>query len=632
MIETNNSSAYSIYRRLLGYVRPYKVRLIIGILAGIVAGGSLFGLLQAVPSVLSLLDSPPAAIEKTVTVPQPDVNKYQGYDPKMVKAMKTAESHGIPVIHENGTVTWQVILIMVIALPIFVIARGAGVFANRYFMRWVGSRIVRDLRDQLFDNLQNQSLKFFGSSDVGQLMSRCTNDTNIVEQVISTTIADAVRAPIEIIAAISFLVVFSSQHNLLPLVGAIGIFFPLCIVPIVVLGKYVRRYTKHALTRISDLVSRMHENLTGITAVKAFHMEAEEISRFKAMDAKYFRTIIRALRAELLMSPLVEAVAMLLVLAFAIVCVISGVKLSDILPVAMAAVVIYKPIKQLARINTGVQKGAAALSRIFELVDMNEVVVEADAPKIMESFSDSIVFKDVDFRYQEDGPEVLSNINVSVPAGSVLALVGETGSGKSTMANLLARFYDPTAGEIMLDGVDLKELEIASLRKLVGVVSQQTILFNDTIAYNIAYGTKDATQEQIETAAKMANAHEFIIADPDGYDRVVGEKGFVLSGGERQRIAIARAILKNPPILILDEATSALDTVTERLVQEAINKLMEGRTVFAIAHRLSTVKHADQILLLDGGNIVERGTHDELIANGKYYKKLCDMQMVSSEQ
>ena len=626
MTENNISSTSFVYRRILSYARPYKGRLIIGIMAGIVAGGSLFGLLQGVPGVLSLLDSP-VVIEQSAS--ESDNARYAGIDDNFVKAIKVAEDQGLPVMKEDGSLTWQVMVLGLLALPMFVILRGVGIFTNRYFMRWVGSGIVCDLRDELFNNLQNQSLKFFGNSDVGQLISRCTNDTTVVEQVISTTIADVVRAPIEIIAAVLFAVSFSSENNLLQVVGGIGLFFPLCIVPIVILGKYVRRYTKRALMRISDLVSRMHENLTGITAVKAFHMETEEYARFKTMNAKYFRTIIRALRAELLMSPLVEAVAMLLVLAFAIVCIVNGVKLSQILPVAMAAVVIYKPIKQLARINTGLQKGAAALTRIFELIDMNEVIVESEDPKIVDSFSTSIIFEKVDFKYQDDGNSVLTDIDVTVPAGTVLALVGETGSGKSTMANLLARFYDPTGGKVLLDGVDLKELEIASLRHLVGVVSQQTILFNDTIAYNISYGTKDATQEQIETAAKMANAHEFIIADPDGYGRVVGEKGFVLSGGERQRVAIARAILKNPPILILDEATSALDTVTERLVQDAINKLMEGRTVFAIAHRLSTVKHADQILLLESGKIVERGTHDELIAKDAYYKKLCDMQMVS---
>ncbi len=631
MTDQNSSSAYSIYRRLLGYARPYKTHLIIGILAGIVAGGSVFGMLQGIPTVLQLLDSPVVA-ETSASVP--DDIKYQGaegevVDEKFIKAIKVAEDHGIPVLREDGTLTWQVMLIGIIALPLFVILRSAGVFANRYFMRWVGSRIVCDLRNQLFNNLQNQSLKFFGSSDVGQLISRCTNDTTVVEQVISTTIADVVRAPIEIIAAVIFAVSFSSDNNLLSIVGGIGLFFPLCIVPIIVLGKYVRRYTRHALMRISDLVSRMHENLTGITAVKAFHMEAEEYARFQGMNGQYFRKIIRALRAELLMSPLVEAVAMLLVLAFAIVCIINGVKWYQILPVAMAAVIIYKPIKQLARINTGVQKGAAALTRIFELIDMNEVVEESANSIKVEEFKKSIIFDHVDFKYQEDGKSILNDINVDIPAGSVLALVGETGSGKSTMANILARFYDPTDGKVLIDGIDLKEMEISSLRRLVGVVSQQTILFNDTIAYNISYGTKGATQKEIEAAAKMANAHEFIASDPDGYERVVGEKGFVLSGGERQRIAIARAILKNPPILILDEATSALDTVTERLVQDAINKVMEGRTVFAIAHRLSTVKHADQILLLDGGNVVERGTHDELIAKDAHYKKLCDMQMVS---
>jgi subfamily B ATP-binding cassette protein MsbA len=495
-------------------------------------------------------------------------------------------------------------------------------------MRWVGARMVCDLRNDLFDQLQRQSLKFFGKSDVGELISRCTNDAGIIESVVATTAADLTRAPFEIAAALAFVVVFSIQNQLLGTISVVALVFPLCIFPIIFLGRYVKRYTHRALERVSDLVSRMHENFTGIRVVKAFHMEAEESRRFSAMNASYFRYVIKALRSELAMAPLMEGVALVLGCAFFVICFAKGVRLSQIVPVALAAVVVYRPFKQLAQLSANVQRGAAALDRIFNILDTDTSLPEPLVPVKKSGFDQRIVFEDVSFAYEPAGALVIDRAAIEIPKGTVIALVGETGSGKTTLANLLARFYDPTAGVIRMDGVDLRDMDVASLRRMIGVVTQETVLFNDTIAANIAYGTQGATLLQIEAAARMANAHEFIMRDPEGYGRVVGEKGFVLSGGERQRVSIARAILKNPPILILDEATSALDTVTERLVQEAISRVMQNRTVFAIAHRLSTVRHANQILLLDRGRIVERGTHEVLYAAGGRYRKLCDMQLL----
>jgi ABC-type multidrug transport system fused ATPase/permease subunit len=325
----------------------------------------------------------------------------------------------------------------------------------------------------------------------------------------------------------------------------------------------------------------------------------------------------------------VECVGIFLIFVFVIYCFFRKIAIHEIVPLLVPFFVAYRPMKQLGKVQAQIERGRAALARMFSLLDTDFSLPLAADPVRKASFDDRVRFDHVDFRYGE-GPELtIKDVSFEIPLGSVVAVVGGTGSGKTTLANLLARFYDPVAGSVSMDGIDMRQLDIGDLRSLIGVVTQETVLFNDTIAFNIAYGTPDATREQIIAAAKLANAHDFIMAQPEGYDRVAGEKGFALSGGERQRVAIARAILKNPPILILDEATSALDTVTERLVQDAINKLMANRTTFAIAHRLSTIRNADLILVLDKGRIIERGTHEQLYTASGAYRKLCDMQMLS---
>jgi len=619
-------STWSVYRRLLGYVRPYYPRLLAGILAGLVGGGSVFGILNAVrigfvsfeSSSLSHVQSGAERAETAQT--SPELRRLESISARC----------GVELWRPDGRMTLQAVILALLGIPLFMLLRALATYINSYYMRWVGARVVRDLRDALFGGLQRQSLAYFGRSDVGRLISRSTNDTQIVNTVVSSTAAEAARAPAEVAAAATYVVSLAVRENLFDLVGLMSLFFPLCIIPIIVLGRYVRRYMHHALDRISELVSRMHENFTGIKVVKAFDMEKEEASRFAGVNARYFRSVVKALRAELLMTPLMEAVAVLLGCAFLVACYARGVTLAQILTIGAAGIFVYRPLKQMARMNANLQRGAAALDNIFTVLDTDTSIPEAPDALPVDTFNDRIVFERVGFRYYPDAQNVLHDISLEIPKGSVVAVVGETGSGKTTMANLLARFYDPTEGRLTLDGRDLRDIAVSSLRRMIGVVTQETVLFNDTIARNIAYGTAGATPEQIVDAARRANAHDFIVADPGGYDRVVGEKGILLSGGERQRVAIARAILRNPPILILDEATSALDTVTERLVQEAIAHVMEHRTVFAIAHRLSTVKHADCILLLDKGRIVERGRHEELYGAGGRYRRLCDMQVLDS--
>ena len=613
--------------RILRYAKPYSGRLAVGIVAGFVVGTSVFGMLSSIPQVLSPFEGKRETVRSERLAADSAGTDASEQAPSRLSVLEgVADRFGLPIRDADNRMAWQFMLLTILGLPLCVMGRAFATFVNRYCMRWVGSRVVLDVRNSLFDCIQRQSLAFFGQRDVGELISRCTNDTSVIENAISRSVADLSRAPLEILAAVGFILYYSVRFRLLGLVALLLVVFPLVFVPIIVLGRYIKQFTQRGLERIARLVSRMQETFSGIRVVKAFHMERGESARFAEENSGYFREVIRALRAELFMTPLMETVGVVCICAFVVVCYARGILLAQIGALAGAVWVAYKPTKQLAKVNAGIQRSVAAAERIFALLDTDTSLPESANPVRVTAFTDRVAFDSVSFRYSDQASDVLSECSFEMPRGSVVAFVGETGVGKTTVANLLARFYDPTGGRVTLDGVDLREIEVACLRQMIGIVTQETILFNDTVANNISYGSRNATREQIIDAATRANAHEFVMAEPEGYDRVVGERGFRLSGGEKQRIAIARAILKNPPILILDEATSALDTVTEQLVQEAINRVMQDRTVFAIAHRLSTIKHADLICLLQDGTIVERGTHDELYAEGGRYRYLCDIQ------
>ena len=631
------------YKRLFGYARRYPGHLLVGVMAGAICGASMFFLLQTSSKGLELLsgnasDATQAVVSAsngTVSaagvMPVVHAKKIPGVVKEAEKWAKRLNITLPPLTQEDGSLTWQALALALTLLPLVVAIRTLAMYFNQYCLRWLGARVVRDLRDDLFVTMENQSLKYHGRVEVGRLISRTVADTGIIEYVINSSLAEVSRAPFEIAGALMFMFIFSQKNNMFELLGLTIISFPLFIFPLIFIGRRVRVWTRRALERISDLVSCMHENLTCIRVVKAFHMEGAEAGRFAETNKRYFKTVMRAVRVELAMGPLMEAVGILLGGAFLLICFARHMDLSQITLIGGAALLVYRPIRSLAKIGPMLERGAAAQARVFETLDLNMRLPEARQPIRKTTFEDCVLFDDVSFQYAPAGEPIIRHATFTIPRGSMVAVVGSTGSGKTTLANLLARFYDPTDGCIRMDGVDLHEIKIADVRKLVGILTQETLLFNETIAYNIAYGTDGATQAEIVAAAEKANAHAFIAAHPEGYNRVVGEKGFVLSGGERQRVAIARIMLRNPPILILDEATSALDTVTERQVQEEIALAMANRTTFAIAHRLSTIRRANLILVVEKGVIIERGTHDELYAAGGAYRRLCEMQFTEQD-
>jgi ATP-binding cassette, subfamily B, bacterial MsbA len=641
-------TAREVYGRFGKQSRKYAWSLTIGLISGALVGGSMIPIYQIVKPALLQLQGP-APIKETVTVPS-DVSRQEGTElvisntasmlmpsttekpvkekaPDWMKDVeKVASFLGISIIDSGGHIQGSFFLMLLFVVPLVLAFRLVSLYLNAYMLKRAGIGMVRDLQGQMFDHLQDQSLKFFGRMDVGRIMSRCNNDPQMLQGVILHTLAEMCRAPFEILSAICFIIYFAVKNDMVELILLVFVGFPFAMYPLLWIGKRVRNYARKGLERSAVLGSTMLENLTGIRVVKAYHTEAEEKERFHATNKECLKIALRGIRVGLLVTPAMEAAMILLSVVFLALCAWKGKTLSDIVPLFVPIVVAYKPLKALGKVQSSIEQGRAALTRIYSFLDMDMSLPQAINPLPKKSFNKELVFDHVSFSYNLSDRQIIKDANFVLARGKTVAVVGSTGSGKTTLANLLARFYDPTGGRVLMDGIDLRDMDTTDLRNLIGVVTQETLLFNTTIAANIAYGTKGATQEQIESAAIMANAHSFIMGHPDGYNRVVGDKGFVLSGGERQRVAIARAILKNPPILILDEATSALDTVTEQQVQEAITHLMENRTVFVIAHRLSTVQNADTILVMDKGVIIESGSHNELYAKGGAYRTLCDVQ------
>ena len=641
-----------LYFRILNFTWKYWFRLTVGIFFGMLVGGSLLFALMMVPQMVSVVENPLAGHKKEAVVQ--DAGKVSTGDPQLDRLLDQVRDYSrrlsLPVevngteirvtkpvefafhaASPDGNLAWQLLALYGVGFAVAWLAKTIGEFLNKYYMNWVGVRVVADMRAYIFERLVAQSLRFYGKRDVGDLISRATNDTSMMEHCVAQTVSELTCGPIQLLACLCAVWIACAKAQTYTLLIILLLGMVVMVVPIAVLGSMIRRVCRQTFARIALVISRMHEVFTGIRVIKAYHTEERETAQFRKENDNYFKRQIRAVRLQLLISPTTELVAVLGTIVFLVFACSQGTRLSDLAALLSPAFMAYKPLKELSKSFSYIQRSMAAADRYFAMVDSHTELPEKTDAREMKEFTGSIELKDVEFSYEDR--KILDKVSFTIPRGSTVAIVGETGSGKSTIGNLVARFYDVDAGSVLIDGVDVRDYSIESLRKTIGVVTQEAILFNTTIAENIAYGKPEATMEEIETAARQANAHDFIVGGhhPEGYQTNVGEKGFKLSGGEKQRVSIARAILRNPPILILDEATSALDTVTEKQVQDALNRVMQNRTVLAIAHRLSTIRHADKIIVLRAGKIIESGNHEELLALNGAYRRLYDTQFSREE-
>ena len=503
-------------------------------------------------------------------------------------------------------------------------------YIKNYLLRIVELSLVRDIRNKLYAHIQSLSLGYFNRQKTGNITSIVINDVEHLQIALGATFQKLFVEPINVITFVSLLFIISWKLALIAL-----IIIPLAGIAVIGIGKSIRRKSRRTQKKVADIMQILSETLSSIRIVKAFANEKNEVSKFSKESKNYFKLLLRRGRLDLLAGPITESFGVvigviLLWYGGTEVLMQRGLNPEDFIRFILILFSILGPIKQMGNVNLRIQTGYASAERIFSLLDTPKDIIEHSNPIQLKSFNKHIEFKNLSFEYEESEGLVLSNINFKINKGEVVAIVGPSGAGKSTIADLIPRFYDPKDGEILIDQENIKKLSLASLRKNMGIVTQDVILFNDTIKNNIAYAQPKATMESIINACKAANALEFIEEIPEGFEAIIGERGVKLSGGQKQRIAIARALLKNPPILILDEATSSLDTESEKKVQTAIEALLKDRTALIIAHRLSTVQTANKIITIEKGRISEIGTHDELYSNDGLYRKLYDIQFLKT--
>lgn len=605
----------ALYLRILRYLRPHGSYFLVAVLATFAyASLDAFTYVLLIPFVRALFSAegggPPA---------DPAGGGAGAFD--MDRWLEATVYRWVDLQGDPLDAIQGIILLILVTFAL----KNAFDFLRAWLVARVEQGVTRDIRNEVYEHLLDLDLSFFGRTRTGQIISRLTHDVEQLRSLVTKELAKLMSSAFEFAVALTFMLAISWRLTLAAFVvipGTMAIWGPLV--------RKLRRGDRRVLNLAGEVNSHIQETVTGVRLVKASGAERLERDRFRGLTQDYFRTFVRTERWRALAGPLTELMAAIGTVAIlwygARLVVVDGSLSPDLFVGFLGlSLKLYAPVKYVAKFPAVVQPGLVGGERVFEFLDAPTEIRDRPGARALGAFEGEIRFEGVEFEYRPGEP-VLKGIDLEVPRGSVVALVGPSGAGKTTLVDLLGRFYEVTRGRITIDGVDLRDLSVRSLRDALGIVSQETVLFHDTVRANIAYGRPDADAAAVERAARAANAHGFISAMPRGYDTVVGERGTELSGGQRQRIAIARALLRDPPILIFDEATSALDTESERLVQDAIERLLEGRTVFVIAHRLSTVQRADQIVVLDGGEIVERGRHGELLAADGAYRRLHELQ------
>ncbi|HEX5483559.1 MAG TPA: ABC transporter transmembrane domain-containing protein [Terriglobia bacterium] len=595
-------------KRLVGLIRPYIPRFIFAIF--------LMAIVGACAGVFALLIKP--VVDKVLTPLHPAAPiilfKFHGFVLNLQDLVPSAVQS-----------PWAMVAFAIVAVTF---VKGVSLYFATYSVNYIGQSVVRDLRDALYKRIIAQSMAFFSENPTGMLMSTVMSDIERIQDAVSHVLANFLKQAFTLLGLL--IVIFYLDWRL---ALASLILVPFVVFPSAKIGRYIRASSRKSQDRMADITHILHETFSGIRIVKAFGMEQFEAGKFMAATRRLLRVNLRWVRAHALTSPLMEllgAITIALFLLYARNEIVHHARtLGGFVAFLVALIQMYEPIKRLAGVNDTFQLAVGASERVFAVLDVHSEVVEKPRAIALPPFRKEIVFDGVDFSYT-DAP-ILQGVDLRIRKGEAVAIVGSSGAGKTTLANLIPRFFDVTRGRILFDGHDLRDVTVRSLRAQIGMVTQETVLFNDTVFNNIAYGQNLQDAGTVEEAARVALAHDFIMEMSEGYQTMIGERGQRLSGGQRQRIAIARALLKNSPILILDEATSALDTESEMLVQRALANLMAGRTVLVIAHRLSTVRRADRIIVLDRGAVSEIGTHEDLVTRGGIYQRLHDLQYVDVE-